>query len=105
MLPEPAVNFNLYLDDKTAKEVDRTAKKLGETRSGLIRKAVREWLDKKTSAVPAGRCKSSNGGRARGAALRSLARRTVAAAATTRCREVPDRTPACSPISCAGSQR
>lgn len=50
------MNFNLYLDDKTGKELDRTAKKLGETRSGLIRKAVREWLDKKTSAIPAGRC-------------------------------------------------
>jgi Ribbon-helix-helix protein, copG family len=41
------VDFNLYLDDKTAKELDRTAKKLGETRSGLIRKAIREWLGKK----------------------------------------------------------
>ena len=25
------MNFNLYLDDQTAKELDRTAKKLGET--------------------------------------------------------------------------
>ena len=40
------MNFNLYLDDQTAKELDRAAKKLGETRSGLIRKALREWLDK-----------------------------------------------------------
>src|SRR5579862_4556636 len=46
------MNFNLYLDDKTASELDRTAKKLGETRSGLIRKAVREWLDKKTLGSP-----------------------------------------------------
>ena len=38
------MNFNLYLDDQTAKELDRTAKQLGETRSGLIRKALREWL-------------------------------------------------------------
>ena len=36
------MNFNLYLDDQTAKELDRAAKKLGETRSGLIRKALRE---------------------------------------------------------------
>src|SRR6266478_3965908 len=42
------MKFNFYLDDQTAKELDRTAKKLGETRSGLIRKALREWLDKKT---------------------------------------------------------
>jgi Ribbon-helix-helix protein, copG family len=46
------VNFNLYLDDKTAQELDRTAKKLGETRSGLIRKALREWLDKKALGSP-----------------------------------------------------
>jgi metal-responsive CopG/Arc/MetJ family transcriptional regulator len=49
------MNFNLYLDDQTAKELDRTAKKLGETRSGLIRKALREWLDKKTLGSLAGR--------------------------------------------------
>lgn len=41
------MNFNLYLDDQTARELDRTAKEFGETRSGLIRKALREWLDKK----------------------------------------------------------
>ena len=46
------MNFNLYLDDQTAKELDRTAKKLGESRSGLIRKALREWLDKKTLGSP-----------------------------------------------------
>src|SRR5947207_2030961 len=47
-----SVNFNLYLDDQTAKELDRAAKKLGETRSGLIRKALREWLDEKTLGSP-----------------------------------------------------
>ncbi|MBU6298793.1 MAG: ribbon-helix-helix protein, CopG family [Alphaproteobacteria bacterium] len=47
------MNFNLYLDDRTAKELDKTAKKLGETRSGLIRKAVREWLEKKALGSPA----------------------------------------------------
>ena len=46
------MNFNLYLDDATAKELDRTAKKLGETRSGPIRKALREWRDKKTLGGP-----------------------------------------------------
>lgn len=46
------MNFNLYLDDQTAKELDQTAKKLGETRNGLIRKALREWLDKKTLGSP-----------------------------------------------------
>jgi len=47
------MNFNLYLDEKTAGELNRTAKTLGETRSGLIRKALREWLDKKTLGCPA----------------------------------------------------
>jgi predicted nucleic acid-binding protein/predicted transcriptional regulator len=46
------MNFNLYLDDQTAKELDQTAEKLGETRSGLIRKALREGLDKKTLGSP-----------------------------------------------------
>lgn len=47
------MNFNLYLNDRTAKELDNTAKELGDTRSGLIRKAVREWLDKKALGNPA----------------------------------------------------
>jgi Arc/MetJ-type ribon-helix-helix transcriptional regulator len=46
------MNFNLYLDDKTAKDLDQTAEALGESRSGLIRKAVREWLDKKALGNP-----------------------------------------------------
>lgn len=46
------MNFNIYLDDQTARELDRTARKLGETRSGLIRKALREWLDKKRLGSP-----------------------------------------------------
>jgi len=46
------MNFNLYLDDETGKELDHTARKLGETRSGLIRKALREWLDKKNLGSP-----------------------------------------------------
>ncbi|HEX9158931.1 MAG TPA: ribbon-helix-helix domain-containing protein [Rhizomicrobium sp.] len=47
------MNFNLYLDESTAKELDRTARKLGETRSGLIRRAIREWLDRKALGSPA----------------------------------------------------
>ena len=46
------MNFNLYLDDQMTKELDQTAKKLGQTRSGLIRKALREWLDKKSLGSP-----------------------------------------------------
>lgn len=46
------MNFNLYLDDETAAELHRAAKTLGETRGGLIRKALREWLDKKALGNP-----------------------------------------------------
>ncbi|MDR3527831.1 MAG: ribbon-helix-helix domain-containing protein [Rhizomicrobium sp.] len=46
------MNFNLYLDDQTAKDLDQTAEEMGESRSGLIRKAVREWLDKKALGNP-----------------------------------------------------
>lgn len=46
------MNFNLYLDDRMAKEPDRAAKKLGETRCRLIRKAPCEWFDKKTLGSP-----------------------------------------------------
>jgi predicted transcriptional regulator len=46
------MNFNLYLDNQTAEELDRMAETLGETRSGLTRTALREWLDKKTFGSP-----------------------------------------------------
>jgi hypothetical protein len=46
------MNFNVHLDDRTAGELDRAAKEFGETRSGLIRKALREWLDKRTLGSP-----------------------------------------------------
>ncbi|WP_426442459.1 ribbon-helix-helix domain-containing protein [Bradyrhizobium genosp. P] len=46
------MHFNFHLDDQTAKESNRTAKKLGDTRSELIRKALREWLDKKPLGSP-----------------------------------------------------
>lgn len=46
------MNFKLRLDDQTAKELDKTAKKLGETHNSLIRKVLREWLDKKTLGRP-----------------------------------------------------
>ena len=46
------MNFNLYLDDRIAKELDRAAAKLGETRGSLIRRALREWLDKEALGSP-----------------------------------------------------
>ncbi len=75
------MNFNLYLDDQTAKELDRTAKKLGETRSGLIRKALREWLDKKTLGSPGWPLLISGvARRSRHAAVRIVSRRIAATA-------------------------
>ena len=41
------MRFHLHLDHQTAKEISKIAKKLGETRNGLIRKTVREWLGRK----------------------------------------------------------
>jgi predicted transcriptional regulator len=46
------MNLRFYLDDQTARELHRRAKRLGETRSWLIRKALREWLDMKTLSSP-----------------------------------------------------
>lgn len=42
------MNVNFHLDDKSAKKLDRVAKALGEMHSGLIRRALRVWLDRKT---------------------------------------------------------
>jgi hypothetical protein len=51
-LGQSPMNFDLYLDDQTAKKLDKIAKTLGETRGGLIRNALREWLDKRTLGSP-----------------------------------------------------
>jgi Arc/MetJ-type ribon-helix-helix transcriptional regulator len=46
------MNFDLHLDDQIANELDQTAQKLGQTRSELIRQALREWLDNKALGSP-----------------------------------------------------
>jgi Arc/MetJ-type ribon-helix-helix transcriptional regulator len=46
------MNINIDLDDETARQLDRTALQLCETRSGLIRAALREWLEKKGLGSP-----------------------------------------------------
>lgn len=38
------MNFNLYLDDATAKRLGRLAKKLRKPRNAVIREAVEAWL-------------------------------------------------------------
>ena len=38
------MNFNIYLDDETGQQLNKVAKKLGESRNALVRQAVSEWL-------------------------------------------------------------
>lgn len=38
------MNLNIYLDDQTGQQLVMAAKRTGETKNALIRKAVSEWL-------------------------------------------------------------
>ena len=38
------MNFNIYLDDETGQQLNKVAKKAGESRNALVRQAVGEWL-------------------------------------------------------------
>ena len=38
------MNFNVYLDDFTGRQLVTAAERTGETKNALIRKAVSEWL-------------------------------------------------------------
>lgn len=38
------MNFNIYLDDETGQQLNKAAKKAGESRNALVRQAVSEWL-------------------------------------------------------------
>lgn len=40
------MNFNLYLDDETGRQLASAAQQTGETRNALIRKALSEWLSR-----------------------------------------------------------
>jgi len=45
---EPAImNFNIYLDDETGQQLNKVAKKAGESRNALVRQAVSEWLKRR----------------------------------------------------------
>ena len=41
------MNFNIYLDDETGQQLNKVAKKAGESRNALVRKAVSEWLTRR----------------------------------------------------------
>lgn len=38
------MNFNIYLDDETGRQLAQAAEQAGETRNATIRRAVGEWL-------------------------------------------------------------
>ena len=40
------MNFNIYLDDETGKQLNHAAKKAHESRNALVRQAVSEWLSR-----------------------------------------------------------
>ena len=40
------MNFNIYLDDETGQQLNKVAKKAGESRNALVRQAVSEWLNR-----------------------------------------------------------
>lgn len=41
------MNFNIYLDDETGQQLNKVAKKSGESRNALVRQAVSEWLKRR----------------------------------------------------------
>lgn len=41
------MNFNIYLDDETGQQLNKAAKKAGESRNALVRQAVSEWLERR----------------------------------------------------------
>ncbi len=40
------MNFNIYLDDETGSRLSEAAKRAGENRNAVIRRAVQEWLER-----------------------------------------------------------
>jgi predicted transcriptional regulator len=44
------MNFNLYIDDATAQELDVAAKAENQTRNAAVRQAVQEWLARHRNA-------------------------------------------------------
>ena len=38
------MNFNIYLDEETGEQLNQAARKGGESRNALIRRAISEWL-------------------------------------------------------------
>lgn len=45
------MHFNIYLDDDTGLRLGAAAEQGGETRNALIRRAVREWLNRQSQPM------------------------------------------------------
>lgn len=41
------MHFNIYLDNDTGQRLNQAAEHGGESRNALIRRAVKEWLDRR----------------------------------------------------------
>jgi len=48
------VNFNVYLDDALVRRLDALAKKTGQPRNALIRRAVASWVEHARTEWPTG---------------------------------------------------
>ena len=40
------MNFNIYLDDETGRQLNRLCEQEGESRNSMVRQAVSEWLSR-----------------------------------------------------------
>jgi predicted transcriptional regulator len=45
------MNFSIYLDDETGRWLTQAAKRVGESRSALVRQAVSSWLNRRGSVI------------------------------------------------------
>ena len=42
------MNFNIYIDDETGRQLSQAAKTAGASRNALVRQAVSEWLHRRS---------------------------------------------------------
>lgn len=47
-----SMNFNVYLDNETARRLDALARATGSPRNAIVRNAVAAWLDRVAGAWP-----------------------------------------------------
>jgi hypothetical protein len=42
------MHFNIYIDDQTGQKLARVAEEAGESRNAIIRRALKEWLARRS---------------------------------------------------------